>query len=162
MAIGFVSAGFMNLPQAISIIIGANIGTTMTAQIIAFKLSDYIYAIIFVGFIISFLVESEKVKNIGQTIFAFGLLFLGIETMGSVMKPLADSPVFTAVSYTHLGLIGSVPTTTYGENIGVMAVTKVYSVRVIGGAAVLTIICSFVGKLAMLIQTCLLYTSRCV
>ena len=95
MAIGFVSAGFMNLPQAISIIIGANIGTTMTAQIIAFKLSDYIYAIIFAGFIISFLVKSEIVKNIGQTIFAFGLLFLGIETMGSVMKPLADSPVFT-------------------------------------------------------------------
>ena len=51
------------------------------------------------------------------------------------------------------GLIGSVPTTTYGENIGVMAVTKVYSVRVIGAAAVLTIICSLVGKLAMLIQT---------
>ena len=46
------------------------------------------------------------------------------------------------------GLIGSVPTTTYGENIGVMAVTKVYSVRVIAGAAVLSIICSFVGKLS--------------
>lgn len=51
------------------------------------------------------------------------------------------------------GLIGSVPTTTYGENIGVMAMTKVYSVRVIAGAAVLSIICSFVGKLSMLIQT---------
>ena len=51
------------------------------------------------------------------------------------------------------GFIGSVPTTTYGENIGVMAVTKVYSVRVIAGAAVLSIICSFVGKLSMLIQT---------
>ncbi len=51
------------------------------------------------------------------------------------------------------GLIGSVPTTTYGENIGVMAVTKVYSVRVIAGAAMLSIICSFVGKLSMLIQT---------
>ena len=51
------------------------------------------------------------------------------------------------------GLIGSVPTTTYGENIGVMAVTKVYSVRVIGGAAILSIICSFVGKLSMMIQT---------
>ena len=51
------------------------------------------------------------------------------------------------------GLIGSVPTTTYGENIGVMAITKVYSVRVIGGAAVLSIICSFVGPLAALIQT---------
>ena len=47
MAIGFVSAGLMNLPQAISIILGANIGTTMTAQIIAFKISDYIYVIIF-------------------------------------------------------------------------------------------------------------------
>jgi uracil permease len=51
------------------------------------------------------------------------------------------------------GLIGSVPTTTYGENIGVMAVTKVYSVQVIAGAAVLSIICSFVGKLSALIQT---------
>jgi len=51
------------------------------------------------------------------------------------------------------GLIGSVPTTTYGENIGVMAVTKVYSVQVIAGAAVLSIVCSFVGKLSMLIQT---------
>lgn len=94
LAIGFVSAGLMNLPQAISIIIGANIGTTMTAQIIAFKLSDYIYAIIFLGFILGFIAKSEKIKNIGQTIFAFGLLFLGIETMGNVMKPLASSPVF--------------------------------------------------------------------
>ena len=51
------------------------------------------------------------------------------------------------------GLIGSVPTTTYGENIGVMAVTKVYSVQVIAGAAVLSIICSFIGKLSTLIQT---------
>lgn len=51
------------------------------------------------------------------------------------------------------GLIGSVPTTTYGENIGVMAVTKVYSVQVIAGAAIISIICSFIGKLSMLIQT---------
>lgn len=51
------------------------------------------------------------------------------------------------------GLIGSVPTTTYGENIGVMAVTGVYSVRVIAGAAILSIVCSFVGKLSALIST---------
>lgn len=95
MAIGFVSAGLMSLPQAISIILGANIGTTMTAQIIAFKISDYIYLIVFLGFAMAFVSKSEKVKNIGQTIFAFGLLFLGIETMGHVMKPLASSPVFT-------------------------------------------------------------------
>lgn len=95
MAIGFVSAGLMSLPQAISIILGANIGTTMTAQIIAFKISDYIYVIIFLGFLVHFICKSEKAKNIGQTLFAFGLLFLGIETMGGVMKPLASSPVFT-------------------------------------------------------------------
>ena len=56
-------------------------------------------------------------------------------------------------STTLSGLVGSVPTTTYGENIGVMAVTKVYSVQVIGGAAVLSICCSFLGKLAALINT---------
>ena len=76
MTIGFVSAGLMSLPQAISIILGANIGTTMTAQIIAFKITDYIYLFIFAGFLISFISKKEKVKNIGQTIFAFGLLFL--------------------------------------------------------------------------------------
>ena len=105
MAIGFVSAGLMNLPQAISIIFGANIGTTMTAQIIAFKISDYIYVIIFIGFLISFVTKSEKVKSIGQTIFAFGLLFLGIETMGDVMKPLASSPVFTDL----IGRVAHIP-----------------------------------------------------
>ena len=95
MAIGFVSAGLMSLTQAVSIILGANIGTTMTAQIIAFKITDYIYLFIAVGFLIFFISKKEKVKNIGQTIFAFGLLFEGIEIMGSVMKPLAGSPVFT-------------------------------------------------------------------
>ena len=85
MTIGFVSAGFMNLPQAISIILGANIGTTMTAQLLAFNISDYIFVIIFFGFLISFVAKKEKIKNIGQTIFAFGLLFEGIEIMGSVI-----------------------------------------------------------------------------
>lgn len=94
MAIGFVSAGLMDLPQAIAIIFGANIGTTMTAQIIAFKISDYIYLFIFIGFLISFIMKSERARSIGQTIFAFGLLFLGIETMGDVMKPLASSAIF--------------------------------------------------------------------
>ena len=95
MVIGFVSAGLMSLPQAISIILGANIGTTMTAQLLAFKISDYIWMIVFIGFAMFFIGKGEKIKSIGQTIFAFGLLFVGIETMGSVMEPLADSPVFT-------------------------------------------------------------------
>ena len=94
MVIGFVSAGLMTLKQGISVILGANIGTTMTAQLLAFNISDYIFVIVFVGFIVSFVFKSEKIKSIGQTIFAFGLLFEGIQIMSSVMKPLAASPVF--------------------------------------------------------------------
>ena len=94
MVIGFVSAGLMSLPQAISVIFGANIGTTMTAQLMAFKITDYIYPIIFVGFMLYFASKKEKVKNVGLVFFSFGLLFEGIEIMGSVMKPLANSPIF--------------------------------------------------------------------
>lgn len=77
---------------------------------------------IFIGFIVSFICKSEKVKNIGQTIFAFGLLFLGIETMGDVMKPLASSPVFTDMiarvgNIPVLGLAGAIPIL-LGDNIG--------------------------------------------
>lgn len=101
MVIGFVSAGLMNLPQAISVIMGANIGTTITAQIIAFHISDYIYPIVFTGFLITFIAKKEVVKYIGNTIFGFGILFIGIEIMGNTMKPLAGSPFF-------LNLIGKV------------------------------------------------------
>lgn len=121
MAIGFVSAGLMSLPQAISIILGANIGTTMTAQIIAFKISDYIYLFIFVGFIIAFISKKEKVKNIGQTIFAFGLLFLGIETMGSVMKPLASSTFFVDL----IGKVSTIPV--LGVGVGALMTLVVQS-----------------------------------
>ena len=108
MVIGFVSAGLMSLPQAISVIFGANIGTTMTAQLIAFKLSDYIWPILFFGFLLNFMSKNEKRKNIGLTIFAFGLLFVGIETMGSMMKPLANSPVFVEMlqKVSHVPILG--------------------------------------------------------
>ncbi len=94
MIIGFVSAGLISMPQAISVIFGANIGTTMTAQLLAFKISDYIYPIIFIGFMMFFACKKEKIKNVGMVIFSFGLLFEGIEIMGSVMKPLATSAFF--------------------------------------------------------------------
>lgn len=94
MVIGFVSAGLMNLPQAISIVLGANIGTTMTAQLIAFSIGDYAWFFVFIGFILFFFIKKELVKYIGQTCFAFGLLFVGINIMGDTMKPLAGSEFF--------------------------------------------------------------------
>lgn len=105
MVIGFVSAGLMSLPQAISVIFGANIGTTMTAQLMAFKISNYIYPLIFIGFMMNFAGKKEKIKNIGMVIFSFGLLFEGIEIMGGVMKPLAGSPIFVDL----MGKVSSIP-----------------------------------------------------
>ena len=95
MVLGFVSAGLMGLPQAISVIFGANIGTTITAQLIAFKIGDYAWLFLFIGFVLFFfLKKKEKVMDIGQTIMGFGMLFVGINIMGDTMKPLADAPVF--------------------------------------------------------------------
>lgn len=105
MVIGFVSAGLMSLPQAISVIFGANIGTTMTAQLMAFKISNYIYPIIFIGFIMNFVFKKEKIRNVGMVIFSFGLLFEGIEVMGGVMKPLASSAVFVDL----MGKVSEIP-----------------------------------------------------
>lgn len=96
MVIGFVSAGLMKLPQAISVILGANIGTTITAQLIAFNIGDYAWIFVFVGFVMYFFFKKKEIAvKIGQIMFGFGLLFVGINTMGDTMKPLANSPVFT-------------------------------------------------------------------
>lgn len=94
MVVGFVSAGLMTLRQGISVTLGASIGTTITAQIVAFNLTDYIMPIIFVGFFIFFVFKKETIKNVGMGILGFGILFLGIEIMGDAMGPLASSHVF--------------------------------------------------------------------
>lgn len=96
MVIGFVSAGLMNLPQAISIILGANIGTTITAQLVAFKIGDYAWAFVIVGFIMFFFLakRNEKIMDVGQVLFGFGVLFVGLNIMGDAMKPLSATPEF--------------------------------------------------------------------
>lgn len=95
MVIGFVSAGLMKLPQAISVILGANIGTTITAQLIAFDIGDYAWLFVAIGFVMYFFFKKkELISYIGQTVFGFGVLFVGINIMGDTMKPLAASQVF--------------------------------------------------------------------
>lgn len=96
MVIGFTSAGLMKLRQAISVIMGANIGTTITAQLIAFNIGDFAWIFVFVGFIMYFFFKKKEMAvKIGQIMFGFGLLFVGINTMSSTMEPMAQSPVFT-------------------------------------------------------------------
>lgn len=94
MVIGFISAGLMTLPQAIAVVMGANIGTTITSQLVAFKIGHYALPIAALGFILYFFMKNKKVKNVGQVIFSFGLLFVGLNTMSAVMQPLAYSEAF--------------------------------------------------------------------
>ncbi len=92
--VGLVSAGFMTLRQAIGVIMGANIGTTITAFIIGIKISDYALPIIALGAILLFFFKSKKIHNFGQIVFGFGSLFLGLELMGDGMKPLRTLEAF--------------------------------------------------------------------
>jgi len=100
MVVGFVGAGLMNLHQAIGVIMGANIGTTITAQLVAFKIGAYAYPIAAIGFIFYFLAKKKLIRYIGQTVFAFGLLFIGLNTMSDSMAPLASSPAFSNIVLT--------------------------------------------------------------
>lgn len=90
MTVGFVNAGLLTLKQAISVVMGANIGTTMTAQLIAFKLTHYVLPIIAFGFIVYFLSKRKTYKYLGQVLLGFGLLMLGMQFMGDAMAPLKD------------------------------------------------------------------------
>ena len=94
MTVGFVNAGLINLTQAIGVIFGANIGTTVTAQIIAFKLDSLAYPAIALGAVMSGLGKRPVVRYGGETILGFGLLFLGMTTMSGTLKPLNYSPGF--------------------------------------------------------------------
>lgn len=95
LTIGLVNARLMTLRQAIGVIMGANIGTTVTAYLIGFKLSEYALPIVFVGAFLLFFGKKERWLNLGQVILGFGLLFYGMDVMGQGLKPLAEFPQFT-------------------------------------------------------------------
>jgi phosphate:Na+ symporter len=92
--VGFISAGLLTLSQSIGVIIGANIGTTITAQIIAFKITKYGLLAIAVGFFIDAIGRSEKVKHWGMMLMGLGLIFFGMELMSSATVPLREWPTF--------------------------------------------------------------------
>lgn len=94
MLVSFVNAGLMTLRQTIGVIMGANIGTTVTAQLIAFNLADYAYPAIGLGFGMIMLARRKVWRSAGQVILGFGILFLGLTTMSAAVAPLRDSAVF--------------------------------------------------------------------
>ncbi len=94
MLVGFVNAGLMNLSQAVGAIMGANIGTTITAQVISFELDFLALPAIGVGGLLNFFGRRKLYRYLGQAILGFGLLFLGLMTMSEAMHPLRESPMF--------------------------------------------------------------------
>jgi len=92
--IGLVNAGLLSLKQAVSVIAGANIGTTVTAQIVSFRLEKYALPAIGIGFIINFLARKRSYKYFGQILLGFGILFLGLYTMSQTVRPLRNYAPF--------------------------------------------------------------------
>ncbi|PKM88247.1 MAG: sodium-dependent phosphate transporter [Firmicutes bacterium HGW-Firmicutes-12] len=94
LTVGLVNSGLMTLRQAIGIILGANIGTTITAYLIGFKLENYSLPILAIGMFLIFFFKNKRLNTIGQILFGFGMLFFGMKTMGAGLKPLKDLPFF--------------------------------------------------------------------
>ena len=94
LVVGFVTAGVMTLSQSVGVIMGANIGSTFTAQIIAFNVSEYALAPVAIGFFMSFASKRERVRQYGAMLLGMGLVFFGMGIMSDSMKPLRSYPPF--------------------------------------------------------------------
>lgn len=92
MVIAFLAAGLLQLRQAVTVVFGANIGTTVTAQLLAFQVEKWRYLLLFGGVLLCFACKGQKGRCAGEALFGFGLLFEGITVMGSALQPLAESP----------------------------------------------------------------------
>jgi phosphate:Na+ symporter len=97
MLIGFVQAGLLTLHQAMGIVLGSDIGTTFTVQLIAFHIYDYAPFLVGLGFSILFFTKRRLFKDLGQAVLGFGLIFLGLKLMIEGMEPLKDSPLAAQV-----------------------------------------------------------------
>ena len=109
MVVGFVNSGMMTLQQAVWIIMGANIGTTITGQLVALDIGMFAPLIAFIGVAMIVFLKNPKLHHVGGILAGFGVLFIGMDMMGAAMKPLQSSPVFielmTSFSNPVLGII---------------------------------------------------------
>lgn len=99
MTVGFINAGLMTLGQSVPLMLGANIGTTLSMQLISFKLADYCFVAIALGLLMHLAVPRERIKQAGLALLGFGLLFLGMSTMSGAIAPHRDAfiPLFEQI-----------------------------------------------------------------
>jgi len=94
MVIAMISGGLMTFQQALGVVMGANIGTTVGSQIIAFQIYEYAPVALMAGFLIKFAGKSKRAKRIGAIVLGFGLLFFGLEQLGAAVAPLKNDPAW--------------------------------------------------------------------
>ena len=128
MVVGFINAGLMSLSQSIPVILGANIGTTISMQAISFSLGRYALFAVTLGFLTSMVAQNPKAKKIGLSIMGFGLLFLGMNLMSDAIKPYRDllKPVMASIS----------GETTQGLVLGILMATLLTSIIQSSGATI--------------------------
>lgn len=107
--VGFVNAGLLNLTQAIGILLGINVGTTFSAQLIAFRIDAYAPLFMFIGVVMYLFFKKRSIRNIGYVVLGFGVLFFSITVMGDALRVFRDHPVFldmiTAIANPFLALL---------------------------------------------------------
>ena len=120
MVVSFVNAGLMNLYQAAGVIFGANIGTTVTSQLVSFNLSAYAPIILLVGVLVAMFCKNDKIKKFADIIIGFGVLFLGLSTMSSSMAGMKEVPEV-------VNLMGSLKTPFVATLMGLVLTTIIQS-----------------------------------
>ena len=149
MLVGFVNAGLMSIYQATSVIMGANIGTTITGQLVALNITKIAPIIAFIGFAMNKGLKNERLKYIGQVIIGLGFLFMGMEFMSSSMAPLRKDPAFiqlmTKFSNPFLGILaGTVITGAIQSSAAALGILQaIANEGLIGLHSSMYIICGF-------------------
>jgi phosphate:Na+ symporter len=129
LVVGFVTAGVLTLSQSVGVIMGANIGSTVTAQMLAFNVSAYSLAPVAIGFFMTFAGKRERIRQYGTMILGLGLVFFGMGVMSDAMKPLRGYPPF-------LELLASLQRPLFGVLAGALFTAVVQSSAATMGIAI--------------------------
>lgn len=138
MIVGFVNAGLMTLVQAIPMILGANVGTTVALQIVAFNVGVYSPIIIAIGMASRLFSRSETFRNVGQAILGFGLLFLGLTVMQQALEPVKESDILSA-------LLASIGTGGFGSVLFGVLVSVVLTATIMSSGAMIALLFALAG-----------------
>ena len=152
--VGFISAGLMSMAQSVAVIMGANIGSTFTAQILAFNVARFALPIITIGFLVAYLPKSEDAREYGRILLGAGLVFYGIALISTAMTPLRDYPPF-------IDFIATLSNPIAGALVGMVFTAVVHSsaattgiVIVLAGQGVMTLETAIAVALGANIGTC--------